>query len=121
MTTFASMLNGARILVAPLDWGLGHAARCVPIVQRLTALGATPIIGADGGPLALLRKEFPELEHVRIPGVDVRYSKGRSQLWSMARPFPAMVHAEDGEIGHIEDFPWLWWLRRPGVSCGGCR
>ena len=62
------MFNGARILVAPLDWGLGHASRCVPVVRSLVEHGAAPVIGADGGPLALLRAEFPDLEHVRSPG-----------------------------------------------------
>lgn len=91
------MFNGARILVAPLDWGLGHSTRCVPIIRRLIELGAEPVIGADNGPLALLRGEFPALEHVRIPGVNVRYSKGGSQLWSMARQFPAMVRSVQAE------------------------
>ena len=97
MPTFASMFNGARILVAPLDWGLGHSARCVPVIQLLIDHGAVPILGADGGPLALLRREFTQLEHVRIPGVDVRYSKGSNQLWSMARQFPAMVRSVQAE------------------------
>jgi predicted glycosyltransferase len=96
------MLHGARILVAPLDWGLGHAARCVPIVQALQAHGAVPILGADGGPLALLRREFPELEHVRIPGMEVRYGRGSSQLWSMARQFPAMVRSIRAEQAVFE-------------------
>lgn len=34
---------------------------------------------------------------MRIPGVNVRYSKGRSQLWSMARQFPAMVRSVQAE------------------------
>lgn len=85
------MFNSARILVAPLDWGLGHAARCIPIIRKLSELGAVPIIGADKGPLALLGEEFPELEHVRIPGMEVRYGSGRSQAWAMARQFPAML------------------------------
>lgn len=91
------MFAGARILVAPLDWGLGHAARCVPIIRRLVELGAVPILGADKGPLALLRAEFPQLEHVRIPGVEVSYSRRNSQLWSMARQFPAMVRSVQAE------------------------
>lgn len=91
------MFSGARILVAPLDWGLGHAARSVPIIRRLTELGAVPIVGADNGPLALLRAEFPQLEHVRIPGVEVRYSTRSSQLWTMARQFPAMVRSVQAE------------------------
>lgn len=85
------MFNGARILVAPLDWGLGHAARCVPIIRTLQEQGAVPVIGADRGPLALLREEFPQLDHVRIPGMEVRYAQGRSQAWAMAKQFPAML------------------------------
>lgn len=91
------MLAGKRILVAPLDWGLGHSARCVPVIRALLEHGATPVIGADKGPLALLRKEFPRLEHVRIPGVDVRYSASSSQLWSMARQLPALVRSVQAE------------------------
>ncbi|MEO8734161.1 MAG: hypothetical protein ABI373_07505, partial [Flavobacteriales bacterium] len=89
MSDLRDMFDGARILVAPLDWGLGHAARCVPIIKALTTHGAVPVIGADKGPLALLREEFPTLEHVRIPGIEVRYTKGRSQAWAMAKQFPA--------------------------------
>ncbi len=91
------MFNGARILVAPLDWGLGHAARCVPIINALQKNGAVPLLGADGGPLELLKQEFPELEHVRIPGMTVRYGKGGDQLWSMVRQFPAMVRSVSTE------------------------
>ena len=110
------MLNGKRILVAPLDWGLGHATRCVPIVQALQARGAhvvrgtgaeiarlfaeegaRVVLGADGGPLELLRGEFPDLEHVRIPGAHIRYSRSRSQLWSMLRQFPAMLRSVQAE------------------------
>lgn len=91
------MFHGARILVAPLDWGLGHSTRCIPIIHRLLELGAVPVIGADNGPLAVLTQEFPQLEHVRIPGVNIRYGAGHSQLWSMARQFPAMVRSVKAE------------------------
>lgn len=87
------MFNGARILITPLDWGLGHATRCVPIIERLLALDARPIIGADKAPLALLRDAFPQLPHVQVPGVEVRYAKGRSQAWAMATQFPAMLRS----------------------------
>ena len=87
------MFAGARILVAPLDWGLGHSTRDIPIIQRLQELDARPIIGADKGPLALLRDRFPDLPFVRVPGVEVRYAKGASQGWAMAKQFPAMVRS----------------------------
>ncbi|MGV3636415.1 MAG: glycosyltransferase [Flavobacteriales bacterium] len=91
------MFTGKRILVAPLDWGLGHSTRCIPIIQALLKRGAVPVIGADNGPLALLRTEFPALEHVRLPGATIRYSKSGSQLWSMVRQFPEMVRSVRAE------------------------
>lgn len=87
------MFNGARILITPLDWGLGHSTRCIPIIRRLRELDAEPVIGADKGPLALLRDAFPDLPHVRVPGVEVRYAKGASQTWAMATQFPAMLRS----------------------------
>ncbi len=84
-------------MVAPLDWGLGHAARCVPIVNGLLERGAVPVLAADNGPLALLRSEFPQAEAVRLPGVTVRYATGASQFWSMARQLPALVRSVSAE------------------------
>ncbi|MBU3745270.1 MAG: glycosyl transferase family 28, partial [Sediminibacterium sp.] len=28
-----------KVLVAPLDWGLGHATRCIPIIAALLSEG----------------------------------------------------------------------------------
>ena len=47
-----------NILVAPLNWGLGHATRCIPIIKELENQGFNPIIASDGVALALLKKNF---------------------------------------------------------------
>ena len=54
------------ILIAPLNWGLGHATRCIPIIKALQENNFTPIIASDGIALELLRKEFPYLKTLRI-------------------------------------------------------
>ncbi|MFD0990215.1 glycosyltransferase [Mariniflexile jejuense] len=64
-----------RVLVAPLNWGLGHATRCIPIINALIANGFEPIIASDGVALALLQKEFPRLSSVELPSYNVTYSK----------------------------------------------
>jgi hypothetical protein len=73
-------------------------------------LGAVPVIGADNGPLALLRQEFPHLEHARIPGVNIRYSAGHDQLWSMIRQFPAMVRSVRAERALFDRIRHDLWL-----------
>ena len=70
-------LKSPRILVCPLNWGLGHATRCIPIVKELLQAGAEVIIGANGDAAALLKKEFPSLVHLDTPGITMKYSKAR--------------------------------------------
>lgn len=67
-----------KVLVAPLDWGLGHATRCIPIVQELINQRCTVIIAATGAQKALLMDEFPLLSFVEIPGFRVKYGKNRA-------------------------------------------
>ena len=50
-----------KIIVAPLNWGLGHATRCIPVIQGLLDNGYEPVIASDGIALELLKKEFPKL------------------------------------------------------------
>lgn len=64
-----------RILVCPLDWGLGHASRDVSLIRKLIRKKIEPILGGDGSSLELLRIEFPGLEVIRIPSHKFIYSK----------------------------------------------
>jgi uncharacterized protein (TIGR00661 family) len=63
------------ILVAPLNWGLGHATRCIPIIQALLRYHFKVLIGSDGPALLLLRKEFPELPFIELPKYYINYPK----------------------------------------------
>lgn len=64
-----------KVLICPLDWGLGHATRCIPLIRALLANHHHVLIGATGGGLQLLRKEFPDLDAFDFPGYRVRYSR----------------------------------------------
>ena len=74
------MQTTKNILVAPLNWGLGHATRCIPIINALENAGYTPILASDGVALALLRKEFPHLLALELPSYDVKYAKKASNF-----------------------------------------
>lgn len=64
-----------RILVAPLNWGLGHATRCIPIIKALLIHNFEPIIASDGMALELLKKEFPNLKAFELPSYNITYPK----------------------------------------------
>ncbi len=67
-------------MVCPLDWGLGHATRCVPLIHQFLEEGHNVIIGADKNPLAFLKQEFPQLKTIIIPGYEVDYGEKGSSL-----------------------------------------
>lgn len=64
-----------HILIAPLDWGLGHATRCIPIIKLLIDHGHTVILAAEGKQADLLRQEFPNLELLPLSGYRLSYSR----------------------------------------------
>lgn len=68
------------MLVAPLDWGLGHATRCIPIIRALVTSGFNVLIAANDAQAYLLSQEFPMLTILPIPGYRVRYAGTRMGL-----------------------------------------
>ena len=64
-----------KIIVAPLNWGLGHAARCVPIINALLEEKFTPVLASDGNALQFLKLEFPNLETLELPSYHIKYGK----------------------------------------------
>ncbi|MEC3906631.1 glycosyltransferase [Tamlana sp. 2201CG12-4] len=83
-----------RILVAPLNWGLGHSTRCIPIIKALINNDFTPIIASDGAALALLRKEFPNLSSIQLPSYNITYAKnGKLFKLKLLKDSPKLINA----------------------------
>ncbi|MFS4484308.1 glycosyltransferase [Hyunsoonleella sp. 2307UL5-6] len=87
-----------RILIAPLNWGLGHATRCIPIIKALFTDGFEPIIASDGVALTLLRKEFPEFSSIELPSYNISYAKkGKYFKLKLIKDSPKLLKAIKAE------------------------
>ncbi len=83
-----------NILVAPLNWGLGHSTRCIPIIRALIDNNYNPILASDGVALEMLRKEFPDLQTLELPSYQIEYAKnGKNFKWKMLKNSPKMISA----------------------------
>lgn len=83
------MGKNKTILVAPLNWGLGHATRCIPIINALLESSYKVLLASDGGALLLLQKEFPELPFVELPSYAITYPrKGKNLKWKLLSKMP---------------------------------
>jgi UDP:flavonoid glycosyltransferase YjiC (YdhE family) len=85
------MGKSKTVLVCPLDWGLGHATRMVPVIDLLVRKGANVVIGADRGPLAYLQQRFPDLKSVVIEGYTPEYPATGSMSLAMIKAYPEMM------------------------------
>jgi predicted glycosyltransferase len=82
-----------RILVSPLNWGMGHATRCVPVIRELQKHDAEILLGADGKALAFLRDYFPELESFSLPDLNMQYPANGSMALHMMRKAPEILRS----------------------------
>ncbi|MGA9638589.1 glycosyltransferase [Flavobacterium sp.] len=86
--------NSKTILITPLNWGLGHATRCIPIVKILQNHNYIPIIASDGEALCLLKKEFPYIKILELPSYKIEYpKKGKNFQWKLLFSIPKIAKA----------------------------
>lgn len=91
------------ILISPLDWGLGHATRCIPIISHLISLDCKVYIAASGNGYFLLKKEFPSIVILRINSNKIRYSRKKKWLpLVLFFQFPGII---------FSSFKEKFWLR----------
>jgi UDP-N-acetylglucosamine transferase subunit ALG13 len=86
------------VLVAPLDWGLGHATRCIPIIKYLLNKNVPVIIAASGPQAILLEKEFPEITILPVKSYNIRYGKtSLTTSLQLLAQLPRLLHTIKSE------------------------
>lgn len=95
------MDSPVKILVCPLDWGIGHASRMIPVVYQLLQEGFDVSIATAGKSLDLMRTSFPEVELIHLPSVSIRYSQKKSQTAKLLFQVPGFL------LGIIKEHQWL--------------
>jgi predicted glycosyltransferase len=97
------LIKHKTIFISPLDWGLGHATRCVPLIRRLMA-DNTVILGTTPGTRTVLEEEFPGLKQVGIEPYNIRYSKTLPlllKLFSDAPRIASVIKKEQEQLKAI--------------------
>ncbi len=87
-----SLRSQKRILVAPLNWGLGHAVRIIPVIHILLEKGFYVVIAATGDSRKLLMEEFPNLDFIDFPSYKIKYSIRNSQCLKILFQIPTILY-----------------------------
>lgn len=94
--------TAVRVLVAPLDWGLGHATRCIPIIEALNRRGCNVLIAGSGLGGELLRKRFPNLVFEPLPSYNITYPRKGSMALHLLMRVPWILGAIRSERYALE-------------------
>lgn len=94
-------ISSKKILVATLNWGLGHSARSTPLIQRLLDTGHRIVLASDGRAGLLLQQEFPGLDYEELPAYNIRYSSSNMVL-NIAWQWPKIISASFREHARIK-------------------
>ena len=84
-------------MVAPLNWGLGHASRCIPIIRCLLNNNVKVSLAAEGRPAALLKAEFPDLPLFELPDYGISYPAKGSMTLHMLKSIPQILRGISAE------------------------
>jgi uncharacterized protein (TIGR00661 family) len=118
-----------RILVAPLDWGLGHTTRCIPIIRELLAQDADVYLAGNQRQAALFAEEFPSLPLLPLDGYNIRYGASAGSLFrSMVVQAPKIMRSIRNEQAWLKSTVHeysidavisdnRYGLHHPGIPC----
>ena len=93
------------VLVAPLDWGLGHTIRCIPIIKELLENDCEVIVACNPKQKKVLSPEFPVLGFVHLSGYDISYGGSRlSTILKLIGQTPKILMAVKREHSWLSAF-----------------
>jgi UDP:flavonoid glycosyltransferase YjiC (YdhE family) len=85
-------LNSRKnILICPLEWGLGHAARMIPLAKKLCELNNNVFIASGEKHLDLFRAETTGMTLIHFPGFRPTYSRYLPQYIAMLLRTPLLL------------------------------
>jgi len=79
------------VFVSPLNWGLGHASRDIPIIRELLRNGNEVTIGTSGNALAFLKKECPECNFIIFEDYPIPENNGLIFLPAYTAHIPRLI------------------------------
>jgi len=91
-----------NILISPLDWGMGHASRIIPIIELLLNEGHNIVVASNGLQKRLLESSFPKLVFIDIVDYNINLSEGNSQIRTLFFQIPKILRAIKKEYSQLK-------------------
>ncbi|UKN03593.1 hypothetical protein K6119_08710 [Paracrocinitomix mangrovi] len=85
-------IHDKTVIVAPLDWGMGHVTRCIPLIRQFISQNCKVVFAANHLGIELIKKDFSNIEVELIPGYEVTLDSERSTYLQMFSQFRKLAN-----------------------------
>ena len=72
---YPNEIHKKRILLSPLNWGMGHVARCIPLVKLFIENGNTVFVAGNKEQLRVFKSYFPDINYIEHDGYPFVFGK----------------------------------------------
>jgi uncharacterized protein (TIGR00661 family) len=92
------------VLIAPLDWGLGHTVRCIPIIEQQLKKGNEILFAGTKDQQEFIKQHQLNIQCVDLFGYSIRYSSFLPQWIKIALQIPKILHLIHHEKKWLDEF-----------------
>lgn len=99
-------LKNKRILISPLNWGMGHVSRCIPLIDQFLKNGNTVFVAGESFQQAILRQYFPDLTFIDLEGYPFKFGSQGNFALDLAKqffPLKKRLKKELEEVDYLVD------------------
>lgn len=93
-----------KIVYGVLDWGLGHASRSIPLIDRLLEKDVQICLASSGSALEVLTRHYPDLPYLELPAYAIHFGTSDSIVYSILRQLPhiqKVIRNEHQTLSHF--------------------
>ena len=87
------MFHNQRILICPLNWGIGHTTRMVAYAKQLEQACNHIVVAGDHEVLDIFKEELPHIERILLQDIHVRYSNSDKTVRKLVLHSPVFMYS----------------------------
>ena len=99
-----SDIRAKRILLSPLNWGMGHVARCIPLIDLFLKNDNTVFVAGDQIQLNILKQYCPEIIELKHDGYPFEFAEHTDFRYSLLKQLPQLTQRWKRERNEVERF-----------------
>jgi hypothetical protein len=101
-----SEIKNKHILLSPLNWGMGHISRCIPLIDLFLKNGNTVFVAGEKDQQQILQQYFPKITYIDHEGYPFKFGSQGNFAMDLAKqffPLKKRLKTELEEVDHLVD------------------